>query len=398
MASVSAPPRPDASPRAASQDSGAGHGAGFAFPRRVRRRWPWAVVALALALLLRLVPGEALLALDRGGGAIDSAAASVAPANPSDMPGETFPGSAYFFAQDAFAPVDAAPVQPGDPAVTILSPEQHSPHVLQIDNGPAALSMPMRGLTFLDQARALQCMTNAIYYEAGNEPEEGQRAVAQVILNRLASGRWPTSVCGVIYEGTERSDRRCQFTFSCDGSMARTPAAASWARARSVAARVLSGEIFAPAGLATFYHTLAVRPPWADRVRPVAVIGAHIFYRLPGEAGMPAAYRPRYSGRETAQPGPYAFAPPPHPMPLLAPPGPDLMAGWTAPPPATAGAAQVAAAAGGIAPSPALAPSLLPLAAQSGAPAPAYRPDPGSANLPQSMIRPEYRNSGRALR
>lgn len=379
MASISASSRPDAQMHRPPS---------VAPPRQKSRRWIGILAALLFVLLLRLLPGQSLLALDRGE-ANDTPPTTLHRANPSEMASETFPGSAYFFAQDAFAPIDPTPPQAGDPAVTALSPGSHSPHVLQIDNGPAALSMPMRGLTFLDQARALQCMTNAIYYEAGNEPEEGQRAVAQVILNRLASGRWPSSICGVIYQGTERSDRLCQFTFSCDGSMARTPAAPSWARARRIAARVLSGEVFAPAGLATFYHTLAVRPPWADRVRPVAVIGAHIFYRLPGEGGMPAAYRMRYSGREIAQPGAYAFAPPPKPTPLLTPPGPDLATGWAAPQPTTAGTTPPLSAT--------MVPPRLPYGSQSGASTAGYPVDPGSSNLPQSTIRPEYRNSGRAL-
>lgn len=269
------------------------------------RSWQWILLALLLPAALRLLPGTALLALDRLP-ADTAPTASAAQSAPSDQRGMTFPGSAYFFAQDAFAPTGGSMTTADNPAVTTLSPAQNSPHVLVIDQGPAALSMPMRATTFLDGARALQCLTNAIYYEAANEPEEGQRAVAQVILNRLASGRWPSSVCGVIYQGGERADRGCQFTFSCDGSMSRMPAAILWSRARRVAERALAGEVFAPAGLATFYHTLAVRPPWAERVRPVAVIGAHIFYRLPGEGGMPATYRMRYSGREGAPRAPAA--------------------------------------------------------------------------------------------
>ncbi|MCE7795863.1 cell wall hydrolase [Sphingobium sufflavum] len=402
MASVPIPPRPDAPSPGRPSPTGRSNAPAWTARRarrngRWRRGWTGAAIALLLALLLRLIPEQALLALDHN--ALETAQPlTPVQALPPQGPGDTFPGSAYFLAQDAFAPVDAAPVRPGDPAVTTLAPEQRSPHVLQIDHGPAALSMPMRGLTFLDQARALQCMTNAIYYEAGNEPEEGQRAVAQVILNRLASGRWPASVCGVIYQGTERSDLRCQFTFSCDGSMARAPAASTWARARRIAARSLSGEIFAPAGLATFYHTLAVHPPWAGRVRPVAVIGAHIFYRLPGEAGMPATYRMRYSGRETAQPGPYAFTPPSRTLPPLAPPGPDLMAGWSAPT-ASVPTAATATASPLLLPQPAAVPSLATAMPALPAPAPsAHGRDPGSPGLPQSTIRPEYRNSGRALR
>lgn len=351
-------------------------------------RWVWALAALAGAMALRFVPLPAMLALDR--------MPLPAPASVAARPADSFPGSAYFLAEDAFAPVDAAPADTDAPGVTTLAPGSGSPHILQIERGPAALSMALlRAAAPLDQARALQCLTSAIYYEAGNEPEEGQRAVAQVILNRLASGRWPTSVCGVVYQGTERADRLCQFTFSCDGSMARTPNAAAWARARGVAWRALSGDVFAPAGLATFYHTLAVRPPWADKVRPVAVIGAHIFYRLPGEGGDPATYRMRYAGRESAQPGPYAFTAPPRPLP--APPGPDQIPVWTMPP-AVAAVPAVSPVAP-PAPSPLLMPAPVTLAPPPvyAPPAPPPRADDRSG-LPQSTIRPEYRNTGRPLR
>ncbi|HEX7856577.1 MAG TPA: cell wall hydrolase [Sphingobium sp.] len=348
-------------------------------------RWGWAVAALLLVLALRLLPAEALQALD---GTSDGMAqqSPVNARNPSEDPGTTFPGSAYFFAQDAFAPVNAAPRPGDDPAVTTLAPGQNSPHILQIERGPVPLSMAMRGITSLDDARALQCMTNALYYEAGNEPEEGQRAVAQVILNRLASGRWPNSICAVVYQGGERADRGCQFTFSCDGSMARIPNVTAWIRARRIAARALGGDVFAPAGLATFYHTLAVRPPWVDRVRPVAVVGAHIFYRLPGEAGAPATYRMRYSGREFAQPGPYAFSAPP--LPLPAPPGPEMLANWAMPIPTSAAPSSLPSIAGNVPVSPLGTPS---------AENPTTARDPASPALPQSTVRPEYRNSGRPL-
>jgi spore germination cell wall hydrolase CwlJ-like protein len=82
--------------------------------------------------------------------------------------------------------------------------------------------------------RALKCLTDAIYYEAANEPEAGQRAVAQVILNRMRHPTFPNSVCGVIYQGSERVTG-CQFSYSCDGSMARQPARISWLRAQKVA-------------------------------------------------------------------------------------------------------------------------------------------------------------------
>lgn len=347
------------------------------------RRWAWAAFALALVVALRLMPLP---------GSLDAMKTASAPAPIATSPADTFPGSAYFLAEDAFAPLDATATDSDAPGVTTLSPA--NAHILQIERGPIALSMPMRAATPFDQGRALQCLTNALYYEAGNEPEEGQRAIAQVILNRIASGRWPASVCGTIYQGTERADRLCQFTFSCDGSMARIPDAAKWSRARAVAVRALSGETFAPAGLATFYHTLAVHPPWSASVRPVAVIGAHIFYRLPGEAGAPAGYRMRYAGRETAQPGPYAFMPPPRPLSAA-----DMPADWAIPPVQPAAAPVIAppvATPPAFAAAPTIRPSFIPEPLPR--PAPARIAIPGEPTLPESTIRPEYRNSGRPLR
>ena len=133
------------------------------------------------------------------------------------------------------------------------------------------------------QTRALKCLTDAIYYEAANEPDVGQRAVAQVILNRMRHPTYPNSVCGVIYQGSERATG-CQFSYSCDGSMLRIPARASWLRAQGVAADALAGYVYAPVGMATHYHATYVRPRWAARLKKMDTIGTHIFYKLrPGQ-------------------------------------------------------------------------------------------------------------------
>ncbi|MDI1295874.1 MAG: cell wall hydrolase, partial [bacterium] len=203
---------------------------------------------------------------------LDMLEAPGARTDPAEDAGANFPGSAFFYAEGAFDPV------PG--ALTV-----QSEHVMGLEAVTAAPAMAFRGLTGLDSYRALNCLTSAIYYEAANEPDDGQRAVAQVVLNRVRSNLWPNTVCGVVYEGSDRADFRCQFTFSCDGSMARLPSAAAWARARRVAQEALSGDVYKPVGLATHYHTLAVRPVWSSSLQPVAVIGAHIFYRNPGFNG-----------------------------------------------------------------------------------------------------------------
>lgn len=152
---------------------------------------------------------------------------------------------------------------------------------------------------------ALACMSQAIVYEAGNEPLEGQQAVAQVILNRARSGLFPRSVCGVIYQGAERRTG-CQFTFTCDGSLRRAMPARMFAAAQQVAQSALDGLLPDRVGSATHYHAFYVSPYWAPTLERVGRIGAHIFYsgRGPGAAirplaslaALPPSARPTASG------------------------------------------------------------------------------------------------------
>lgn len=148
-----------------------------------------------------------------------------------------------------------------------------------------------------DRIRALECLTSAVYYEAGQESTDGQRAVAQVVLNRVRHAAFPASVCGVVYQGSTRATG-CQFTFTCDGSMMRSPTAAGWARARKVAEAALAGAVFGPVGYATHYHANYVVPYWASSLAKNKVIGAHIFYRWAGGWGRAPAFAQAYSGRE----------------------------------------------------------------------------------------------------
>ncbi|MGL4543201.1 MAG: cell wall hydrolase, partial [Polymorphobacter sp.] len=131
---------------------------------------------------------------------------------------------------------------------------------------------------------AMACLATAIGYEAATEPLRGQEAVAQVILNRLRHPAFPKSVCGVVYQGATRRTG-CQFTFTCDGSLARRLSAGTQATARSVAALALQGRLPATVGAATHYHAHYVLPRWASALVRVDRIGAHIFYRFPGRHG-----------------------------------------------------------------------------------------------------------------
>jgi hypothetical protein len=151
----------------------------------------------------------------------------------------------------------------------------------------------------LDRRRALLCMTQAVYYEAGFEPLEGRRAVAQVVINRMRHPAFPKSVCGVVYQGSR--DPICQFSFVCDGSLYRRPALGAWKEAERIAAAALDGYVDQAVGAATHYHADYVAPYWAPRLAKIVQIGAHIFYHWPGAWGSTAAFTGRYIG-EPADP------------------------------------------------------------------------------------------------
>jgi Cell Wall Hydrolase len=235
--------------------------------------------------------------------------------------------------------------------------------------GPAAAPALIRGST-ADNLRSTLCMTAAIYYEAATESDEGQQAVAQVVLNRARHPAFPGTVCGVVYQGTGSATAPCQFSFACDGAFLRAPSLAGWVRARRAAVRALAGFVYAPVGLATHYHTHAVHPSWDQTMTTTAVIGAHIFYRMNGGRSDPQAFVRSYAGHEPI-PGPI-------PRPVIAP-DPYL-----------------------IAPQPTYA-ALAPLPVM---PQPVVRPpnnttlpdsDYISGAMPDSSVRAEYRTSGTVI-
>ncbi|MBA3667269.1 MAG: cell wall hydrolase [Sphingomonas sp.] len=163
----------------------------------------------------------------------------------------------------------------------------------------AARPFDLSGSDPLDHRRALLCLTQAVYYEAGFEPLSGRRAVAQVVLNRMRHPAFPKSVCGVVYQGARAPV--CQFSFVCDGSLYRRPALAAWKQAETVAAAALGGYVEQSVGAATHYHANYVAPYWAPMLAKISQIGAHIFYRWPGAWGSTAAFTGRYIG-EPADP------------------------------------------------------------------------------------------------
>jgi spore germination cell wall hydrolase CwlJ-like protein len=161
---------------------------------------------------------------------------------------------------------------------------------------PAAQSFAFKG-NATARGQALECLSSAVYYEAGSQDDDGQRAVAQVVLNRVRHAAFPGSVCGVVYQGSTRTTG-CQFTFTCDGSLNRQPDTEGWKRATRIAEAALSGYVFKPVGLATHYHANYVVPYWASTLAKNAIVGAHIFYRWAGGWGQPAAFAKAYTGHE----------------------------------------------------------------------------------------------------
>jgi spore germination cell wall hydrolase CwlJ-like protein len=136
-----------------------------------------------------------------------------------------------------------------------------------------------------ESARENRCLAEAIYFEARGESDEGQAAVAQVVLNRLASGLYPATICGVVYQNRQRW-HGCQFSFACEGRSLRVSEPEAWRNALRIAAEVTNGKTYLSdiAG-STHYHANYVRPRWARRLEKMDVIGHHVFYKLrPGQS------------------------------------------------------------------------------------------------------------------
>ncbi|MGB3797351.1 MAG: cell wall hydrolase [Alteraurantiacibacter sp.] len=248
-----------------------------------------------ISLLRRLAALVAILAVPAV--AAESAFAPELPQAPAttielmgfETPGESFPGSAFYYLADTPNTIEApATREDTKDATRLVTPAQYA--------GPSAGALVASG-SGMDIMRAQECLTTAIYYEAASESVAGQSAVAQVVLNRVAHSAWPGTVCGVVFQGSARATG-CQFSFTCDGSLTRRPSRGGWERASRVARAALAGAVYEPVGLSTHYHTLAVSPYWAPTLSRTRVIGAHVFYRWPGAAGQRAAFAFRYIGGE----------------------------------------------------------------------------------------------------
>jgi spore germination cell wall hydrolase CwlJ-like protein len=303
---------------------------------------------------------------------------------PFERAGDSFPGSAFYYLATA---EDLARDRQAGLIANV------SGTIADAIGGPIARAMRM-DFSGVDRSRAVECLTAAVYYEARSESDQGQRSVAQVVLNRVAHPSYPGTVCGVVYQGSERTTG-CQFSFTCDGSLARRPNPMFWERARSVAATALAGYVEPTVGLATHYHTIAIHPYWAPSLNHIVTVGAHRFYSFRGRAGSAGTFRFAYGGGEPVA-APHARSPGADkaPDPVL-----DPLALQRA---YDAGLASVQSGA------PARVGDVGTAPARPG-PAPVYAPEVQSRGgdaqfrgdkLPgtQGSVRPEYQDSGRWIR
>lgn len=164
--------------------------------------------------------------------------------------------------------------------------------------GPNPAARPLRLQEMgIAAARAVDCLATAVLYEAGDDAT-GQRAVAQVIINRVRHPAFPKTICGVVFQGAERRTG-CQFTFTCDGALFRHRwSDEAWVRARIVATEALNGRVFAKVGHSTHYHTDWVVPYWSSSLDKVSAVGTHLFFRWTGWWGTPPAFNRRVATDE----------------------------------------------------------------------------------------------------
>jgi hypothetical protein len=154
------------------------------------------------------------------------------------------------------------------------------------------------GLARADRAAQAECLAEVIYYEARGEGIDGEKAVAEVVLQRAKDQYYPHTVCGVVYEGIQPDRRDCQFSFACDGSLLRPKDPFVWVRVRLLAEKIMTGavKLSGVTKHAIAYHNVDVAPAWADTMLKTAQIGNHVFYRRDPLA------QTRLAGAETSLP------------------------------------------------------------------------------------------------
>ncbi|GAB5347332.1 cell wall hydrolase [Alteriqipengyuania sp. 357] len=199
------------------------------------------------------------------------------------------------------SPVEALPASGAGEALleSELAPDDaqaRNEAVAIVDGGPGTASPFRFEGSSADRARARDCLALAAMAEAGYGDAD-QRAVIQVILNRTRHPGFANTVCGVVYQGSHRPTG-CQFSFTCDGSLARRYPESQWRAARQRAEEALGGRVESAVGIATHYHANYVYPWWSDQLDKIAVVGPHLFFRWRGFWGTSRAFSVAYRGGE----------------------------------------------------------------------------------------------------
>jgi spore germination cell wall hydrolase CwlJ-like protein len=279
--------------------------------KRVRANWRALTGAALLGSTVGIALGGAYMAGGMASAATDHARAARLAAGAAD-------GYSEQALQDAAARMDPGVLRIArrhDPFTVAGAAErdrQSAILVARLERGASAVSQqpllraslnatpypaaPFRLGGALEASREVECLTQAVYYEARGETPAGQAAVAQVVINRARHPAFPKTVCGVVFQGA--NSRVCQFSFACNGVMRRPVEPAAWRRAERVANRALSGEVMGDVGLSTHFHTTAVAPGWGQRLTRVTQVGQHIFYRF---GRNPAPHRMLASAHEVTQ-------------------------------------------------------------------------------------------------
>lgn len=152
----------------------------------------------------------------------------------------------------------------------------------EVNSDNQRIRTPAERLGLLDdkvRAKQEKCLADAVYFEARGEAVRGQMAVAQVVMNRVFSGFYPSTVCGVVYQNSHRH-LACQFTFACDGIADVVKEPDMWDRAKKIAAATLDGRLWLPeVAKSTHYHAYWVHPSWVHEMKKLYKFGVHTFYR-----------------------------------------------------------------------------------------------------------------------
>ncbi|MET0587965.1 MAG: cell wall hydrolase [Novosphingobium sp.] len=244
---------------------------------------------------LPILFGVVVLAAILIGNAVDRQEADAAPLHLSQQSGLKIAQATQGRTDNLILPPGAAALVPVGPAADMARAINAS---TPFAAGGTAAALPfLAPAGTADYLRAADCLAAAGFYEAGTRPED-QRAVMQVVLNRVRHNAFPHSVCGVVFQGSHLRTG-CQFTFTCDGAMLRRqPSQAAWRQAQAVAGEMLSGRTDPTVGRATHYHTNWVHPVWSGQMEKIAAVDTHLFFRWPGRAGNLQAFGVRYAGAE----------------------------------------------------------------------------------------------------